>query len=229
MVSVEGNGSNTGAYSDNQAAPLTLYSFNHNGTSSAALTGTLMLPQTASGANHAISGEYGSSSEGGLQLTGDGKHLVIAGYGVNAATFNANPGSFGSNDPSKPGALAQSTSTLVPRVVAVISSNGSVDTTTALNNVFSQNNPRSVASMDGTSFYVSGQGTGTDQTAGVFYATKGATTATAITGDGHRHRQEWRPQPDPGHPRGADRQRPTLRLSGQLKAARTTPARSSGR
>jgi hypothetical protein len=183
VVSVEGNGSNTGAYSDNQAAPLSLYSFTHNGTSSAALTGTLMLPQTASGANHAISGEYGSSSEGGLQLTGDGKHLVIAGYGVNATTFNANPGSFGSNDPSKPGALAQSTSTLVPRVVAVINANGTVDTTTALNNVFSQNNPRSVASADGTSFYVSGQGSGTDQTAGVFYATKGSTTATSITGD----------------------------------------------
>jgi hypothetical protein len=37
--------------------------------------------------------------------------------------------------------------------------------------------------VDGTSFYVSGQGTGSDQTAGVFYAGKGATTATPITGD----------------------------------------------
>lgn len=182
VVSVEGDGSNTGSYSGNQAAPLTLYSFSHNGTSSAALTGTLMLPQTASGANFAISGEYGSSSEGGLQLTGDGKSLVIAGYGVNAATFNANPASFGSNDASKPGALAQSTDTLVPRVIAVIGSNGSVDTTTALTNVFNQNNPRSVASQDGTTFYISGQGNSPDQTAGVFYAAKGATTATAITG-----------------------------------------------
>lgn len=183
VVSVEGNGSNTGSYSDNQAAPLTLYSFSHDGTSSASLTGTLMLPQTTSGGNYAISGEYGSSSEGGLQLTGDGKSLVIMGYGVNAATFNANPSAFGSNDPSKPGALAQSTSTAVPRVVAVIGANGSVDTTTALTNVFDQNNPRSVASMDGTTFYMSGQGTGSDQTAGVFYAKKGATTATPITGD----------------------------------------------
>lgn len=183
VVSVEGNGSNTGTYSDNQAAPLTLYSFSHNGTSSASLTGTLMLPQTASGANSAISGEYGSSSEGGLQLTGDGHSLVIMGYGVNAATFNANPAAFGSNDPGKPGALAQSTSTAVPRVVAVIGADGSVDTSTALTNVFSQNNPRSVASVDGTTFYMSGQGSGTDQTAGVFYAHKGATTATPITGD----------------------------------------------
>jgi hypothetical protein len=183
VVSVEGNGSNTGSYGDNQAAPLTLYSFSHNGTSSAAFTGSLMLPQTASGANSAISGEYGSSSEGGLQLTGDGKSLVIMGYGVNAASFNANPAAFGSNDPSKPGALAQSTSSLVPRVVAVVGADGSVDTTTALTNVFNQNNPRSVASADGKTFYVSGQGTGTDQTAGVFYATLGAHTATPITGD----------------------------------------------
>lgn len=183
VVSVEGDGSNTGAYGDNQAAPLTLYSFSHNGVASASLTGTLMLPQTASGANHAISGEYGSSSEGGLQLTGDGKRLVIMGYGVNAATFNASPTSFGSNDPAKPGALAQSTSALVPRVIAVIGSNGDVGTTTALTNVFDQNNPRSVASVNGSSFYVSGQGTGSDQTAGVFYATLGAAAATPITGD----------------------------------------------
>ena len=182
VVSVEGNGSNTGTYTDNQAAPLSLYTFNVNGTSSASLTNTLMLPQTASGANNPISGEYGSSSEGSLQLTADGKNLLIMGYGVNAATFNANPAAFGSNDPTKPGALAQSTSALMPRVVAVIGPNGSVDTSTALTNVFNQNNPRSVASADGTSFYVSGQGTGSDQTAGVFYAGKGATTATPITG-----------------------------------------------
>jgi hypothetical protein len=183
VVSVEGNGSNTGVYTDNQAAPLTLYSFSHTGTTSATLTGSLMLPQTASGPNHAISGEYGSSSEGGLQLTSDGRHLLIAGYGVNADTFNANPSAFGPQDLSKPNALAQSSSSFVPRVVAVIGVDGSVDTTTALTNVFNGNNARSVASVDGTSFYVSGQGLGNDQTGGVFYALKGSSTAVAITGD----------------------------------------------
>ncbi|HEX5264677.1 MAG TPA: PEPxxWA-CTERM sorting domain-containing protein, partial [Phenylobacterium sp.] len=58
-----------------------------------------------------------------------------------------------------------------------------VDTSTALTNVFNGNNPRSVASVDGSSFYVSGQGSGSDQTAGVFYAAKGATAAIPITGD----------------------------------------------
>jgi len=183
VVSVEGNGSSTGAYTDNQAAPLTLYSFSHNGTANAALTGKLMLPQSDSGLNHAISGEYGSSSEGGLQLTGDGKHLLIAGYGVNAATYNANPAAFGPQDPTKPNALAQSGSAFVPRVIAVVGADGSVDTTTALTNVFNGNNPRSVASVDGTSFYISGQGKDPDHTSGVFYTLKGASTATAITGD----------------------------------------------
>jgi hypothetical protein len=183
VVSVEGDGSNTGTYTDNQAAPLTLYSYGHSGTSSAALTGSMMLSQTASGANHAISGEYGSSSEGGLQLTGDGHSLLIAGYGVNATAFNNNPSLFGPQDPTKPNALAQSSSSLIPRVIAVIGADGSVDTSTALTNVFNGNNPRSVASFDGSSFYISGQGLGTDQTAGVFYTLKGASTATAITGD----------------------------------------------
>ena len=68
----------------------------------------------------------------------------------------------------------------MPRVVALIGSNGSVNTTTALTGVFNTNNPRSVATVDGSSFYVSGQGVTGDGTGGVFYATLGATTATPI-------------------------------------------------
>jgi hypothetical protein len=193
VVSVEGNGSNTGTYGDNQAAPLTLYQYQINGTSSATFAGSLELPQTANGANSAISGEYGSSSEGGLQLTGDGKHLVIMGYGVNAATFNNSAfGAFQNtaSDPTMSHALGQSSSiacgvgcTAVPRVVAVIGSNGSVDTTTAITGVFNGNNPRSVTSLDGKTFYISGQGNSPDSTGGVFVTSLGSTTATAITGN----------------------------------------------
>ena len=47
--------------------------------------------------------------------------------------------------------------------------------------MFNTNNPRSAYTADGTSFYVSGQGASkTDPTQGVFYAQKGATTATPI-------------------------------------------------
>ena len=71
--------------------------------------------------------------------------------------------------------------TTVPRVIALIGANTSVDTTTALTGVFNTNNPRSAATVDGSSIYVSGQGASkTDPTQGVFYTTRGSTTATAI-------------------------------------------------
>ena len=195
VVLTEGAGvwGGSGNYADNAAAPITLIQFAHTGTSSASYVNSLVLPQTGGGA---ISGEYGSSSEGGLQLTADGKHLVLMGYGINAATFNADPTKYGTsvNDPTKPTALGQSGSLTkanqtqavkydpVARVVAVVGGNGSVDTSTQLYNVFNGNNPRSVASKDGTSFYVSGQGVSGDNTGGVFQANKGANSATAITG-----------------------------------------------
>jgi len=178
VVSVEGDGSNTGTYGDNQAAPLTLDQFSVNGTTSATAAGSLMLPQTTVGNQSAISGEYGSSSEGGLQLSGNGEYLTIMGYGVNANTFNTGGAAvYGTT------ALAQSQSSQVARVVALISADGSVDTSTAITDVFNGNNPRSVYTTDGTSFYVSGQGTSGDNTGGVFYATRGSSTATSITGN----------------------------------------------
>ncbi len=147
----------------------------------------MTLPQTANGANSAISGEYGSASEGILQLSANGQYLTIMGYGVNATAFNTAPlSTYGT------AALGQTTSltaanqtgtpvTTVPRVVALIGANGSVDTSTALTGVFNTNNPRSVATVDGSTFYVSGQGASkTDPTQGVFLATRGATTATPI-------------------------------------------------
>jgi hypothetical protein len=140
VVSVEGDGGNTGTYVDNQAAPLNLYEFSITGTTAATNVGTFALPST-------ISGEYGSSSEGSIQLTGNGKALTMMGYGVNANAYNA------AFDPNGAGtALAQSCSlstvTLcahpVSRVVAVSGAGGTVNTSTQLYNVFNENNPRSV-------------------------------------------------------------------------------------
>ena len=183
VVSVEGNGSNTGSYTDNQAAPLTLYEYGSNGSG---FVGSFALPQSASGSNFAVSGEYGSSSEGTLQLSGNGRYLTIAGYGVNANVFNANPGAY-SPDPTnkalgQSGSLTGQSYTAVPRVVALIGQNGSVNSSTALYNVFNANNPRSAYTVDGTSFYVSGQGNYPDATGGVFFATLGSHSATSITG-----------------------------------------------
>lgn len=193
VVSVEGNGvygAAAGSYTDNQAAPSTLFQYTPVGTASAVYAGSLVLPQTASAGNYAFSGEYGSSSEGLLHLSGNGAYLSIAGYGINAAAFNGDPGAYGTaiNDPTKPTALGQSGSltgqgyTAVPRVVALIDAAGNVDTTTALYNIYNGNNPRSAYTVDGTGIYVSGQGISGDTTDGVFYAAKGSTSAAMVTG-----------------------------------------------
>lgn len=205
VVSVEGNGAgdasngasatgNTGAsadsYLDNEAAPLSLYEFTTTGTNQTPV-GALVLPQTQSGSNAPISGEYGSSSEGTLQLTGNGQYLTIAGYATNAASYNSASDLNGTGT-----ALAQSCSLSsasscsgvpqVARVIALIGANGSVNTSTVLYNVFNENNPRSVYSANGTSFYISGQGTGNagDTTGGVFYVPSigPGQTAVPITG-----------------------------------------------
>lgn len=180
VISVVG-GVDGNTYTDNQAAPVILEEID---PTTGKIVGVMELPQNASGNNAAFSGEYGSSSEGILQLSADGKSLVIAGYGVNAATYNA--GEENGNNIFGNAALAQSTSvqggpfTAVARVIADISFNGSVDTSTALFNVFNTNNPRSVATVDGKTFYISGQGVKGDNTQGVFVAQDGASSATSI-------------------------------------------------
>jgi autotransporter passenger strand-loop-strand repeat protein len=181
VISVYGDGDGSGTYTDNQAAPITLEELNTNGT----IVGQLVLPETTTVRNgvteYAISGEYGSSSEGTLELSADGQSLVIAGYGVNDVTYNTGGAAVYGD-----ARLAQSTSvkggtyTAVARVIADISYNGTVDTSTALYNIANTNNPRSVSTVNGTSFYVTAQGVKGDTTQGVFYAQDGASSATAI-------------------------------------------------
>ncbi len=187
VVSVEGAGLTGGSYTDNQAAPLSLFQYSPNGTNNpASFVNSLVLPQMTVGANFAVSGEYGSSSEGTLQLSGNGKYLTIMGYGVNAAAFDASPGTYGaspSNALGQSGSLTGQSYTAVPRVVALIDANGNVNSSTALFNIFNTNNPRSAYTADGTSIYVSGQGAGGDTTGGVFHTTVGSTSATSITGN----------------------------------------------
>jgi hypothetical protein len=174
--------SSVGGYGDNQAAPMTLFQY----TPAGAYVNSLVLPQAASGANFPVSGEYGSQSEGSVQLDGTGRYLTIMGYGVGASEFNTNSAVYG---PEDAGQLAQSSSltgqsyTPVPRVVATIDAYGNVNSSTATYNVFDTNNPRSAYSVDGFNFYISGQG-GNDLTGGVFLTTFGEVNdiPTTITG-----------------------------------------------
>ena len=178
--------SSNGGYGDNQAAPLTLFQFAPEGTTAATFVNSLVLPQAASGANLAVSGEYGSSSEATLQVSGSGRYLTVMGYGVSAAAFDANPTQYGAAPSlalAQSGSLTGQSYTAVPRVLALIDGNGNVDSSTAVYNVFNLNNPRSAFAVGGAA-YVSGQGSGSDATGGIFYVPLYATTTapTAITG-----------------------------------------------
>jgi hypothetical protein len=185
--------SSAGGYGDNQGAPLTLFQYAPNSTSSVTYVNSLVLPQIGYGANLPVSSEYGSSSEGTLQLSGGGQYLTVMGYGINAATFDAAYPSGFTADPygaAPSGALAQSGSLTgqayapVARLVALIDANGNVNSSSALRNIFNTNNPRSVYSQDGMNAWVSGQGSGSDATGGVFYVPLFSTddAPVAITG-----------------------------------------------
>lgn len=191
VISIYGNGDGSGsgvangAYTLDQASPITFYELTTSGT----VDGQLVLPETTAvvggTTEYAISGEYGSASEGNLELSSDGQSLTIFGYGVNNVAFNAAAATGGSNVYGNP-SLGQSTSiqggiyTSVARVVADVGYNTSIDTSTSLYGLYNTNNPRSVATVNGTQFWVSGQSTKGSTTQGVFTAADGSQSSTAI-------------------------------------------------
>ena len=188
VISIYGDGAGTGSYTLDQAAPIVLEELTATGTimTPGTIVGDMVLPQTASIVNgvtqYAISGEYGSASEGSLQLSGDGQSLVIMGYGVNWQSFDASNDTsvYGTNAEGQTTSVPGGVYTAVPRIIADIGFNGTVNTSTALYDVYNSNNPRSVATINGTTFYISGQGQTGDTTQGVFVADEGASGATAI-------------------------------------------------
>ena len=162
-----------GNVTDGQPTPISLEEFTPNGT----FVKTFTLPTTDSGGNLGIVGEYGSSSEANLQLSADGHSLLIAGYQATASYGNVGGPVQGGYSNANGTALAQATSANVPRVVAVVSATGVVNTTTQVNSIYSANNPRSVWSANGTSLYLSGQGSGSNDQ-GVFVVAAGTNQVT---------------------------------------------------
>jgi hypothetical protein len=177
---VGGTGGTTGtgpnSYGDDQGAPWNLWQYSVNGASSVTFVNSLQLPQNISGANFPVSDDFGSQSEGTVQLSGNGIYLTMMGYGINAATFNVNylnycPGSTTLSNACVPEngnpAMAQtgtllgqtySGNTPVPRVAVLIDANGNVNSSTVLDGIYNQNDARSAYSPDGINIYLSGQG-----------------------------------------------------------------------
>ena len=119
------------------------------------------LPTAASGANAACTFSGTATSEGQISRSDDGHYVVAACYDAAPATSS----------------VASSASSTVNRVVARMSAAGAVDTSTRLNAAFSGNNVRGAASVDGTSFYVSGNSA---SSGGVWWIPLGTTGGSQI-------------------------------------------------
>ena len=136
---------------NNQSTPVYLDEYTPGGT----LVQTISLPTNTSGTNLALTLTGNGVNEGYLELSGNGQFLTLGGYNIAPGTAT----------PSTAAASA------TPRTIGLIKlSNGSVDTTTAINSGTS-GNIRSAATLDGTSFWASSSG------ASVGYFTYGAPTA----------------------------------------------------
>jgi hypothetical protein len=125
-------------------------------------TGTLVqsiaLPTTATTPSHPLVASGTATSEGLLTLSADGRFLIATGYDAAAGASG----------------VSSSSSSSVPRVVATVDGNATVNTTTALTDAASGNNFRSATSSDGTNIWVTGGASG------VRYTTLGSTTSTEL-------------------------------------------------
>ena len=187
---VSAYGSTTATLADGAPTAISLLEYAPTG-GAALLTDTLPTTNGVGGsANLGVVGEYGSSSEGNIQLSGNGQYLTIGGYsatqaaaGIQASTNTANGTSYPIGTPYSTSsiALAQSTDTDVSRVAILVGANGSVNSSTVFNDLYSTNNPRSVYSPTGASIYISGQGDKLPADQGIFYAATGTNTTTSST------------------------------------------------
>jgi hypothetical protein len=129
-------------------------------TPAGVLVQSIAMPTAVAGANKPLIVSGTATSECQVNLSGDGRYVVLAGYGT---------------APGGTASLSGTTSAAVNRVIGRVDAAGVVDTTTALNNYSSGNNPRAATSDDGTSFWAVG-GAG-----GVVTAPLGATAATPVS------------------------------------------------
>jgi hypothetical protein len=120
-------------------------------TSDGSLIRTITLPTTATGAQAQLTASGTATSEGGMTRSTDGRYVVLTGYAADAGTAGVANTSNKSTDTAP-----------VNRVVGRIDTNGAIDTSTRLldalsgNGTSSAGNPRGVASVDGTAFWVTG-------------------------------------------------------------------------
>jgi hypothetical protein len=123
------------------------------------LVRTITIPATGAGA---LTQSGTATSEGWINRSVDGRYVVFPGYAADAGTASIANTTNLSTD-----------ATPVNRGIGRIDETGAVDTSTRFVDVFSGGNPRGVATVDGTRFWVAGTGSGA--TSGTFYVTLGST------------------------------------------------------
>lgn len=128
-------------------------------TPSGTFVQSVPMPTAVSGANKRLVCSGTATSEGALVRSSDKRYLVLAGYDAPTPTTG----------------LAGTTGTAVNRVVALVDNAGTINTSTALTDFATGNNPRGAFSTNGTDIWVAG-GAG-----GVRYATAGSTTSTQLS------------------------------------------------
>jgi hypothetical protein len=144
----------------NTGSPIFLdeYSIAPNGTS--ILVQSIPLPTATTDAARACISSGTATSEGPISRSTDGQYIAFSCYSRDLLPLGTS--------------LAASTSLAVPRMAVRVGADGIANTTTALTDYSSGNNPRGVYT-DGSGFWVVG-GTG-----GVRYATLGASTSVDIS------------------------------------------------
>ena len=128
-----------------------------------------VLPSSVSGVNVGLVGEYGSSSEGTIQLTPDQQYLTLGGYSaLPGLAYTAT-------------ATAQSPCSQVPRVAALVDISGNANTSSVFDDIYNTNNPRCVYSPDDSHLYLSGQGAGASDEGGLYFTQVGTNTTSGGT------------------------------------------------
>ncbi len=151
-----GNGTSSPLTSQSYAEYISEYS------TAGTLIQTISIPNTIAGARVTESGS--ATSDGDLNLSGDGRYLTFAGYDAAAGTAG----------------VVSAAGTL--RMIAQLDNSGSVSFPVTLNSsattgFYQGNNIRSVTTNDGTGYYTSGTGTN----GGINYFPAGVTAATTST------------------------------------------------
>jgi hypothetical protein len=128
-------------------------------------TGTLVqsvpMPFVNSGSNRKFTMSGTSTQEGFLNLSPDGQYLTFGGY---------------DNIPGVVG-ISSTTATGTNRIVARVTQNGVINTTTRISDGYDGNSIRSAATVDGTAFWTGGAGTG----GSTRYVALGTSTSTQIS------------------------------------------------